>query len=914
VARVVGHRGVNGAADVGVHQQAATSVRFSVLGPVRAWRAGTELDLGPRHLRSILALLLVRAGQPVAPATIAGLLWDQEPPARAEEVVDGYVAELRRILHSAHALKRHPEGYRLRINSHSLDLLAFRRLTGLARRALDVDGEAAAVPLYTEALRLWHGRCAAGLEPASALHPAFVAVARERSAAAREAADAALQCGAAHEVLDVVDEAARDDSHDEPLQARLRQLVAAGSRPEPRDTQSAEALDVRRPAQLPATLRLFSGRQSELAALTALLSDNTGDSVLTVVIDGPPGIGKSTLAVQWAQAVAPSFPDGQLFVNLRGFDALGQVAEPGEALTDFLSSIGVPYRDIPADLQAKSALFRTMTAGRRMLVVADNARDAEQVRPLIPGSAGCLVIVTSRNRLAGLHARDGAHLLTLDLPTLDDARESLRRRLGDTRVAGDPAALDDIIDGCGRLPLAMAIITARAAANPAVPLAEIAREIRGNRTNLDVFTGDDPTLDLRAVCSWSYRLLSEPAARLFRLLSLHPGPDFSVPTLASLAGIATGEVAGVLAELRRTRLLTEHWPGRYVFHDLIRVYAMELTGAVEPESERRRALCRFVDHLLLTAHAANDFLMPSLRLTPPAGCSDGVAAEPVTDVAAALDWFAAELSVVEATIAGVRHDGFQPWRLALTLMTYYERTGRYQAWGATATVALDAATAAGDTLGEAHIHRMLAGARTFSGDHAAAAEHLRRAIVLFERAGLAAERGYAMCNLGTVEHNQNRFDAAIAHYQNAVDLFTTIEHESGRATALYGMSYCLARLGRYEETLETLKTAYGIFGAFGNEHEQAGTLNVTASVYHRLGRYDESTEHRMEAIRILASTGDQVHYVEAYTDLGGNYAEIGRYDDAEQAFRHALAVALDAGLTKHARLVRTSLDLLRQRM
>ena len=307
-----------------------------------------------------------------------------------------------------------------------------------------------------------------------------------------------------------------------------------------------------------------------------------------VVLSGTAGVGKTALAVHWAHQVAAQFPDGQLYVNLQGFDPGGTALEPSEAVRGFLEAFGMPATRIPAALPAQAGLFRSLLAGKRVLMVLDNAHDAGQVRPLLPGSPGCLAIVTSRDRLAGLVAREGAHPLTLDLLPAADARELLARRLGSGRVDSEPAAVDDIIAGCARLPLALTIAAARAASTPGFPLAVYGTELRGATRALDPLPGGDPATDVRAVFSWSYRALSDPAARMFRLLGLHPGPDISLAAAASLAAAPLSRARVPLDELTQAHLLAEHIPGRYTCHDLLRAYAAEQALADgTPEVEAR---------------------------------------------------------------------------------------------------------------------------------------------------------------------------------------------------------------------------------------------------------------------------------------------------------------------------------------
>jgi hypothetical protein len=375
--------------------------------------------------------------------------------------------------------------------------------------------------------------------------------------------------------------------------------------------------------QLPAAVAHFAGRTGELATLTGLLRGRAerGGTVVISAIGGTAGVGKTALAVHWAHQVADRFPDGQLYVNLRGFDPSGSVMAPAEAVRRFLDALQVPPERIPVDLDAQAALYRSQLACKRMLVVLDNARDTVQVRPLLPGAPTCLVVVTSRGQLTSLVAVDGAHPLTLDLLTEAEARELLARRLGPDRIAAEPQAVEQIVGCCARLPLALSIAAARAEQS-GFPLAALAGELAETGRRLDVLDAGDAAGQVRAVFSWSYTALSSAAARLFRLLGLHPGPDISAAAAASFAAVPPAETRRLLAELVRASLLTEHTPGRYAFHDLLRAYAVDVTHTHDPADQRRAAVGRMLDHYRHTAHTAERLLNPArdpipLALLPP---------------------------------------------------------------------------------------------------------------------------------------------------------------------------------------------------------------------------------------------------------------------------------------------------------
>src|SRR6201989_1879609 len=444
------------------------------------------------------------------------------------------------------------------------------------------------------------------------------------------------------------------------------------------------------PAQLPLDAPGFSGRREELSMLRAMLpaepaqqdsgQQDSGQTVPIVVLSGTAGTGKTALAIRFGHQVAKRFPGGQLYVNLRGLDPATPPMEPAEALRLFLDALGVtPYR-IPADTEALSALFRSLLDDRQMLIVLDNARDVAQVRPLLPGAPGSLVVVTTRNELTGLGAGGGAVPLTPDGRGAIGPQEILPRRLGRARVAAEPGAADEIIAACARLPLALSIAVGRAAGGAKRPLHGVAAELHDARGRLDALEAGDAVTNVRAVLSWSYDQLSEPAARMVRLLGVDPGPGILLSAAASLAGMPRAAAGAALRELVRTHMVAEYLPARFTFHDLLRAYAADQAERLDPEPERRAAAHRVLDHYLHTAMAASNRFSPfpsPLQLARP---QPGVLPADVTDKDQAMAWFDAEVPVLLALIAFADASDFDThaWQIPWTLGPFFNRRGRWQ--------------------------------------------------------------------------------------------------------------------------------------------------------------------------------------------------------------------------------------------
>ncbi|MFH8774524.1 BTAD domain-containing putative transcriptional regulator [Streptomyces sp. NPDC017958] len=607
-------------------------MRFEVLGSLRVVRGETELDLGFPQQRALLGLLLVHTGRPMRMSEIVDVLWCGQPPASARNVVRRYVGALRRLLEPGlpprapgRRVLGRTGGYLLEADTDEVDLLCFRDLARQGMRAAATGRPEEAVRHFADALALWGGPVATGIPAATRAHPHFAAVERDIVRTAQTAADVALLCGRSEQVLPALRRAAELQPLDEPLHARLVMSLAAcglqaealtvfehvrrdlagqlGVAPGP-ELGAAHARVLRqevraaghvtawnmpsarpkspepfiRPAQLPPDLAVFTGRSTELDTLSALADTaaGTGHRPATVLISGMAGIGKTTLAVHWAHRAADRFPDGQLHVELGGFDPRRAALEPVEALRHLLTALGVPAQRMPEGADALAGLYQGLVAGRRLLLLLDGAADIEQLRPLLPVSPGCLTVVTSRNGLPGLLAA-GARPLRLNLPTAADARAVLARRIGSGRMAAEPEAAEEIVARCGRLPLALAVVAARATSRRDFPLAALAAELRASHGSLDAFSSAKGAADARAAFHCSYRTLSAQGARLFRLLPRHTGPFVTAGTAAALADLPLCEARTLLGELAEAHLVTEAAPGHYAPHELLRAFAAELT-------------------------------------------------------------------------------------------------------------------------------------------------------------------------------------------------------------------------------------------------------------------------------------------------------------------------------------------------
>jgi tetratricopeptide (TPR) repeat protein len=638
------------------------------------------------------------------------------------------------------------------------------------------------------------------------------------------------------------------------------------------------------PRQLPLAVRHFTGRAHELTTLDALaeMSARAG-TVVIVAIGGTAGVGKTTLAVCWAHRVAGRFRDGQLYVDLRGFDPGGRAVDPAEAVRRFLDALEVPPSRIPADLDAQTALSRSLLADKRMLIVLDNARDAVQVRPLLPAAPGCLVLITSRNRLSSLVAVEGAHPLMLDLFTTVEAQDALTDRLGLDRVAAEPEAVDEIVDRCARLPLALAVVAARAAMYPERPLAAVVRELADVPGQLDVFEDGDPQTNVRAVFSWSYQALTPPAARLFRLLSLHPGPDVTIAAAGSLAAVPLPEARASLLELISASLTAERHPGRHTWHDLMRDYAAHLARSTESEPDRRAAIGRIFDHYLHTAYNANQLLDPGTDHTEPAPPAEGTVPEQFTDYQHALDWFTSEravlLTIIDHATTGREA---QVGQLAQAVAVFLDRRGHWHDGLVIWRTAIAAAARLADRVMEARAHCQLGRAYTRLYRFDDADTQLQRGLDLAVRAGDRTEQAHIHKTLSIMCERRGDLNQALRHDRRALDLYRETGHRLGQARCHNAIGWHLTLLRDHEQALAYCERALILLRELNDRAGQGLTLDSLGHIHHHLGQHAQAVVCYEQALDVHRELGDQFSEAEALEHLGDTQHDIG---DSVNAFR-----------------------------
>jgi len=654
------------------------------------------------------------------------------------------------------------------------------------------------------------------------------------------------------------------------------------------------------PRQLPPAVRQFTGRRAEMDALSGL-GENTEQpdgAVVISTIGGTAGIGKTTLAIHWAHQAAGRFPDGQLYVNLRGFDPHQPPMAAADGLDHFLRVLGVTSASMPASLNERAGLYRSLLAGKRALVLLDNAHDEEQVRPLLPGSPGCMAIVTSRRQLTGLAAAEDARLLSLDMLTDAEARELLAHRLGEQRMAGEPDAVTGLVSLCAGLPLALAVTAARAAARPGFRLAALAAELRDERTRLDVLDAGDPSTSVQAVFSWSYQHLAPAAARMFRLLGLYPGGDITPLAAASLAGHPADQARELLRLLARESLLAEPVPGRFAFHDLLRAYAARQCQAKDSENDRRAALTRLFDYYLAAAGAAMDTLAPAEQHRRPAIPPHAAPLPPLDAPAAARAWLDAERANLVA-VAG--HAATHGWpshtiRLAATLYRYYLDIGGHLSDAlATHAYALHAARESRNRAAQADALRSHAVVDQRQGRYGQAASQLRQSLAIHRELGDRDGQARTLANLGACLWGQGRYQSSADHFRQALDLHRKLGDRFGQAVNLDNLGSVLCRQGRYELAADHHRQALVLCRELGDRHGEACALDNLGAVLCRQRRYQEAADRHEQALAMFRDLSDRNGEAEALHNLGAARHGQGRHEQAAGHHRQALALSRELG-------------------
>jgi DNA-binding SARP family transcriptional activator len=921
------HAGMMGECTVDEH------VRLRILGPVEIRGRDTSPRLPGPQLRLLLGVFALSAGQVVPAGDLVDALWEDRPPQSARASLQILTTRLRKALADIAdcAIERHGDGYRLRVDRDLVDVHRFRSLVQSAHSATDHEDAAA---LLGQALVLWRGPALADVPATTVVETIRAGLAEEQLSAVQDRFQHLLAAGhdaeAAAEIplllgrYPLAERLAgmlmlawyRRGRQADALQVfrdlrarlagelgiepgaelqRLHQQIltgdpALGAAQNPYQWAEVPAITNLEPArQLPAPPALFTGRDAELRSLTRWLDEGTAaEEPITLAISGAPGIGKTALALRWAHQVQQRFPDGQVYLNLRGFDASPSPVTPAEAISSVLESLGLNGREIPPKLDARASLYRSLLAGRRMLIVLDNARDEAQVRPLLPGSHTCTVLITGRNELTGLIAAQGARPLVLDNLTPDESRQFLVRRLGADRAAAEPEAITEFTSLCCHLPLALAIAAARAATRPAFPLASIAATLRSSHDRLDALDTGDQATNVKAVFSWSFRLLSDEAAQMFRLLGAFPVPDTTAAAAANLAAVPMPSAQTALSELVRANLVQEMIPGRYTMHDLLRVYA---TGLGDAERVRA-ALQRALDYYLHTAQAAVSLTYPAAHPAASKPADPDSTADRLASAGQASAWLQSEHRNLLAAAGIAADNGLDAYacQLPAVLGDYLTRLGHYLDLAQSQQIALTAATRAGDDTALSSAHRRLGEALMQLGSPDEADYHLQRALKLCQGRRDNAGQGRCHCGLARLAGTKDDHSLALRHAQQALRLYRAAGDQAGQATALNGIGWDYALLGDIQQAQRYCTEALELHRQTGDHLGEASTLDSLGYCSFQLGRHREAIALYRQALAAYVKAGDHYYRAQTLVRLGETHLAAGEPRAARAAWERALKV------------------------
>lgn len=911
-------------------------IEFGLLGPLDVRIGGQQLLVRSPKLRILLASLLVEPGRLVPVAKLIEAIWGSRKPDNPRRTLQLCVTRLRTVLVNAGAgpvITTGADGYRADVPAECVDVKRFHGLLAQADHAADRSDQAGERAALAEATSLWRGEALADV-PSDLLHREYGHhFGEQRLQALERQVDLRLRDGRHVEVVDELVELTAAHPLREKLWVQLiTALDCSGRRADALISyhlvrrQLAEELGIEPgvelrqlhakilvggvvtgtglapfpavPRQLPAEVIGFAGRADEIGRLHAVLDEHEADLGRSTIllVTGMAGVGKTALAGYWSRRIADRFPDGQLWVDLRGYHHRAAVTAE-QALAYVLRAFDFQGRDMPAELDSLVGLYRSVTDGRRMLVVLDNASSVDQVRPLLPGGTGSFVLVTSRNELTGLVAYKGAQAIRLDPFTIREARQMLAPRLGGHRIDAERDAVDRIIGRCGGLPLALAIVAARAVARPGFALDALDQQLADASDQLDNFASPDGGVDVRAVFSWSYQTLHPPAARLFRFLGLHPTADLSTAAAGSLVGAARASARRLLDELAGAHLVTERAPDRFALHDLVHAYATELATGHETSQQRRAGQRRLLEFLTRTAVNARPLLQPSESDVVVPGIVDGLVPLTFGSERHAREWYQAERHNLVAGVDLAYALSFDDlcWRLAHANWIYLHLTSSWNDLLRTHEVGLRAAERSGDRAGEAHMLSGIGTAYRATGRSHLAVETQRRALAIFREVADVPGTATAQSNLGAAYRDAGRFDEALVSSWQAYKVDQARNEPGNMAISLYQIGLTLTAAGRPADAIPVICESLGALRQTGHQRGEALVLYALAAAHTRLGQHDAAVDHYRAALDIHLENGDRRYEAATLKGLGDALHETGRFHESHDAWKHALAIYEELG-------------------
>ena len=912
-----------------------------ILGTLVVSRDGVQVSLAGARRRALVCRLAVAGGRPVPAGELAEDLWQGRPGPGTPATLQSHVSHLRRLLGPGWLVYREG-GYALDLGAAEIDAVAFDRETQAGLHQVAAGEPVGAAGLLAPALGRWRGPVLADVAGQLWAAGEITCLDELRLRATEGLLEARLALGE-HEAVVAAAEAAvaghplrerlwsllmlalyRSGRQADALAAyqRLRRqlddelglapgpdvtaLQGAILRQDPGLDAPAQAAVLSRampvPRELPADVEGFTSREAELAELDYLLpvtgppgpGQPCGPVVISAVA-GTAGVGKTALAVRWAHRVADSFPDGQLYVNLRGYDP-GQPMTATDALAGFLRSLGVAGADIPLEEAERAARYRSLLAGKRALVVLDNAGSAEQVRSLLPGAPSVMVLVTSRDALAGLVALDGAVRLEVDLLPAGQAAALLDSLVG-ARAAVEPAAVAALAAQCAFLPLALRVAAEMAVARPVTRLSELSAELATLEDRLELLdAGGDPHGAVASVFSWSYRNLAPDAARMFRLLGVHPAADFDGYAAAALAGLPVAQARQLLGLLARAHLIQPADGGRYGLHDLLRAYAASQATRRDSKQDRQAALTRVFDYYLAACGAALDCLAPAERQHRPGPPPTAPAMPDLPGRAAALDWLKVELATLTTVAAYAAAHGWagHATRLAAILSSYLDENHPLQAV-IIHTHALDAARASADRAAQAFALVDLGRTHFQRADYQQAIDRYGQALVLARELDDRSTVARALGSLATVHCALGRYDEAVKGHQQALEVYRGLSDQLGEVINLYNLGLAYFRQGCYTAASIVQQQALALCRDLDDQYGVAYSLNALGEISCHQGQHEQAESYLQQALEVSRPLGARSLEAATLTRLADVYGQRHRVGEAMARYQQALAICRQTG-------------------
>ncbi|WP_158581643.1 AfsR/SARP family transcriptional regulator [Actinomadura spongiicola] len=902
------------------------TLNFKILGPLEIRDKGNSVDPGPARHQKVLTALLLSADRVVPLPRLIDAAWGENPPATARKQVRNIVSDLRRTLNGvgeAGLLPVGQDGYRLHVAADALDVSVFDDRVARGRRYVAEQQLNEASTEFRAALSLWRGPALAGLE-SPALDPQRAVLEERRLTVLEEFADLELTIGRHHELsaelaqwvaeyplrerligfymlalyragrqaeaLQVFQDARRvliDQLGIEPgadLQ-RLHQRILTGD-----EELSAPRISTTCPQHfLPRDICDFTGRAAELERIRAALpaGEDRAGAVAVIAIDGMAGVGKTALAVHVAHDLTDRYPDAQIYIDLHAHTADQEPLGTAAALDALLRAVGVPGDKVPGRAEERAALWRSQLAGRRVLVVLDNAAGSAQVRPLLPGTPGCLVLVTSRRRLPDL---EGAHTLSLGVLPPRDATELFTRVAGEAHARADLAAVQEVVRVCGYLPLAVRIAAARLRTRPVWSVTHLIERLREERRLTELTVGDR---GVAAAFALSYRHLTADQRRVFRLLGLYPGADFDLHTAAALADMALEDADRLVEQLVDFHLLEQPTAGRYRFHDLLRLHAVHLAGREVGEDDRHDALGRVLDHYRHTAALAMNAVVCYDKAYLPCVPASTTPAPAFADSEQAIAWLETERPNLPALVAHAAEHGWPTHvtDLSNTLWCFFEHRGSHDETLDVYTRALTTARGIGDRDLEGQALHYLGLFHRHHGRNDKSLAHYEAALALARETGNRVLQGRILGNLGPTLWHLGRGDEALTHYRRAL----AAALETGDLTLQCRVSEGLGSIrrgqGRYDQALGHYKQALALARETGNFRRDPFVLAEIGGVYGRIGRHDEAIDHLQRGLDSACSTASRLFEGFALYELGALHGRIGHHHEAIAHLDQALDLA-----------------------